>query len=195
MPAPLDPRQPAFHKSGGFGSTREILRGRCRRRTSSCCTRELRPGTGETWMDGSKPLTQRFSGTQAWCGWTAVHIRATTGCGGSGPTPTPASTNWCRSIEEVRDLGEVVVGLGRLRARSKERCPARYGVRHSPPLPQRPCRVGQRLVQLQRSPRSRRAVGVAGLGPARRRLPAAFLGQLLDPCVDLGRRLLQPLHL
>ena len=42
------------------------------------------------------------------------------------------------------------------------------------------------LLRPRAGPRSRRAVGVAGLGPARRRLPAAFLGQLLDPCVDPG---------
>ena len=98
-------------------------------------------------------------------------------------------------LEELIDVGDgrfiactSMVGEGASRA-------LHAVLRRPAPPARRPHRRSRLLPRPRPSPRSRRAVGVAGLGPARRRLPAAFLGQLLDPCVDLGCRLLQPLHL
>ena len=112
-------------------------------------------------------------------------------------TWTAEFDNWSIRLERLIDAGERPGGLAHgpdgdgQRQWRAGRPECRPGCRAEG----WPSGSGDELSQSRRRPRSRRAVGVAGLGPARRRLPAAFLGQLLDPCVDLGCRLLQPLHL
>ena len=175
-------------KPPGFGSRR------CRRRTSSWSGRPLRPSPptriSHSWQKTSRSTPIRPASPRQ------SRFAVATSSDAFSPRSTRAGRG--AQLSEIREI--FPVGDRVWPGPTGE---AGAGQRYRPPLqpdrhihrPRRTDHQDRVLLRPRAGPRSRRAVGVAGLGPARRRLPAAFLGQLLDPCVDLGCRLLQPLHL
>ena len=82
-------------------------------------------------LDGySNLLTQRLSGTRALREWRAVHSRGREGMRRFWTDTYAVYDELVTSIEEVREAGDMVVGLGRLRGRSKGGVPVdtQYGL-------------------------------------------------------------------
>ena len=103
---------------------------RCRRGTSNGSVKPPRPGTGAIWRDTLISSIPKLSGPPASRGWRAACIAVEKGFDSFWADVDSGFDERVPDFDEVRDLGDTVVGLGRLRGRSNEGVPidTQYGV-------------------------------------------------------------------
>jgi hypothetical protein len=110
-------------ESGGFGSTREILRGRCRRRTWRLRSERLTPVIGETWSRSWRRSLRRWSGIRGLA--ALLEGEATVYRGSEGVRELfqgyfEAFADLRFEVSEIRDLGDRILAVGQMRGRGAE---------------------------------------------------------------------------